>query len=227
MKTALLAIVLSAPGFAGDGLDPAALLHPPPDSWPTYNGDYSGRRYSPLSQINQSNVNQLTLAWMAPMHSAAIKSTPLLVNGVLYSTTPDNVWARDARTGRVVWHYHRESHGDHIGHRGVGMYKDWLYFDHRRLPSDCAQRERRHGAVGHRTRRLQAGLLRHHGAAGDSGSRAGRRVGRRHRHSGLSRFARSGSPASCSGAGTPSPSRASPVRKPGRRAPTPSRTAAA
>ncbi len=133
MKPALFAALLLQIGYAADGLDPAALLHPPPDSWPSYNGDYSGRRFSPLSQIDQSNVAQLTLAWMAPMHSSAIKSTPLLVNGVLYFTTPDNVWATDARTGRTVWHYHRDSTGDKIGNRGVGMYHDRLYF----TTADC------------------------------------------------------------------------------------------
>src|SRR5438067_5747442 len=49
----------------GGGLDPAELLKPLSDSWPTYSGDYSGRRYSALTQINQSNVKNLTLAWSA------------------------------------------------------------------------------------------------------------------------------------------------------------------
>ena len=44
-------------------LDPAQLLKPLSDAWPTYSGDYSGQRYSPLKQINQSNVKNLTLAW--------------------------------------------------------------------------------------------------------------------------------------------------------------------
>jgi len=128
MKIALLmAAVL--PVFAADGLDPALMLKPPTNTWPTYNGDYSGRRFSPLDQINQSNVNQLTLAWMMPMKSVPIKSTPLEVNGILYLTTPDNVWAMDARTGRLIWHYLRDSEGDHIGQRGVAMYRDWLYFE--------------------------------------------------------------------------------------------------
>ena len=48
----------------GDGVNPAELTIPLQDSWPTYNGDYSGKRYSDLKQINQSNVKQLTLAWM-------------------------------------------------------------------------------------------------------------------------------------------------------------------
>jgi alcohol dehydrogenase (cytochrome c) len=45
------------------GLDPAHILEPLADSWPTYSGDYSGRRYSLLTQVNQANVKNLTLAW--------------------------------------------------------------------------------------------------------------------------------------------------------------------
>jgi alcohol dehydrogenase (cytochrome c) len=45
------------------GLDPATMLKPLSDSWPTYSGDYTGRRYSALTQINQSNVKNLSLAW--------------------------------------------------------------------------------------------------------------------------------------------------------------------
>src|SRR5271154_181390 len=47
----------------GNGVSPADLLKPLKDSWPTYNGDYSGKRYSALTQLNQSNVTHLTLAW--------------------------------------------------------------------------------------------------------------------------------------------------------------------
>jgi alcohol dehydrogenase (cytochrome c) len=53
------------PGIAtGQALDPAVLAKPLGDSWPTYSGDYSGKRYSSLKQINQSNVRNLTLAWV-------------------------------------------------------------------------------------------------------------------------------------------------------------------
>ncbi len=114
---------------ADTGLDPVGLAKPLGRSWPTFNGDYSGRRYSTLSQITQSNVSKLTLAWVMQPQSSDIKATPLQVNGILYFSTPDNVWAADARTGRTIWHYFRESTGDHIGNRGVGMYKDWLYFE--------------------------------------------------------------------------------------------------
>jgi len=98
--------------------------------WTTYNGDYSGRRFSPLTEINRSNVANLGLAWVYRTHAVPVKSTPLMVDGVLYFTVPDNVWAIDARTGREIWHYRYTSNGgDHIGNRGVGIYKDWLYFE--------------------------------------------------------------------------------------------------
>ena len=112
------------------GLDPDALLHPPADSWPQYHGDYSGRRHSPLTQITPTNVDQLTLAWLFQTgKSDTIKATPLLVDGILYFTVPDNVWAVDARSGHPIWHVtYPPNKGFHIGHRGVSMYKDSLYF---------------------------------------------------------------------------------------------------
>jgi len=88
-----------------------------PGAWPSYNGDTSGRRYSTLSKINQSNINSLSLAWVwrvnpgrAPQAgggsvNTTIKGTPVVVNGVLYTTLPDHVFAVDARTGREIWHY--------------------------------------------------------------------------------------------------------------------------
>src|SRR5258706_9987355 len=148
----LLPATLSA---QSSGLDSDLLGKPPTDAWPTHHGDYSGRRYSTLKQINGSNVTSLTLAWIyrantsqggaitggegpeTPPASAGmgafggleIKSTPLLVNGVLYFSAPDHVWAVDARNGREIWHYFwRTRGGIHIGNRGVGMYGDWLYF---------------------------------------------------------------------------------------------------
>jgi len=88
-------------------LDPAKLLKPGTDSWPTYNGDYSGRRFSTLTKVNANNVGALSLAWMYRLNIGAgpalgsattIKATPLQINGVLYFSTPDHVWAIDART---------------------------------------------------------------------------------------------------------------------------------
>ncbi|HEY3703988.1 MAG TPA: acido-empty-quinoprotein group A [Terracidiphilus sp.] len=117
-------------GWAGQELDSAQLLHPSSDSWPQYHGDYSGERHSRLSQISSTNVNTLGLAWAFQTNQeASIKSSPLLVDGILYFTVPDNIWAVDARSGHMLWHYkHPTGEGEHIGHRGVAMYKGWLYF---------------------------------------------------------------------------------------------------
>ena len=54
----------------------------------------------------------------------------LQVNGILYVSVPDNAWAVDARNGAVLWHYYwKTKGGTHIGNRGMGMYRDWLYFE--------------------------------------------------------------------------------------------------
>src|SRR3954465_8255728 len=55
----------------GRGVTPAELLQPLKDSWPTYNGDYTGRRYSALTQVNQATVKHLSLAWMTRVTSGA------------------------------------------------------------------------------------------------------------------------------------------------------------
>jgi alcohol dehydrogenase (cytochrome c) len=126
---------VSATLFGQGALDPAKLLQLPTDSWPGYNGDYSGRRWSPLKKINSSNVHNLSLQWVYRVSAigtggATIKATPVEVNGVLYFTVPDHVWAVDARSGRELWHHvHQSKGGIHIGNRGVGVYGSWLYFE--------------------------------------------------------------------------------------------------
>src|SRR6266849_3603448 len=118
----ILALSARMPIAAAQGLDATALLKPATDTWPTYNGDYSGARYSTLDQINAGNVGSLGVAWAFRTPGHLLKSTPLEVNGILYFSAPENVWAVDARYGREIWHYRRTSPGDHIGNRGVGMY---------------------------------------------------------------------------------------------------------
>lgn len=135
MKSFCLLFLLTGIAAQAQLLDPAKLLvKQPTDTWPTYNGDYSGRRYSSLQQINAGNVHTLSLAWTTRFGAGAtpptIKSTPLLVNGILYFTAPNHVWAADARTGRELWHYaYPANTGSTIGNRGVGMYGNWLFFE--------------------------------------------------------------------------------------------------
>jgi alcohol dehydrogenase (cytochrome c) len=112
------------------GVDHSMLLKPPADSWPLYHGTYDGQRHSKLEQITPQNVHTLSMAWAFQSNQKLdIKSSPLLVDGVIYFTVPDNVWAIDALSGRQLWHYtYPPNPGLHIGSRGVGMYKKWLYF---------------------------------------------------------------------------------------------------
>ncbi len=109
------------------------LFATPPDSWPTHNGDYSGKRFSELKQIDKSNVGTLSMAWAFQTDVSSgpgLKSTPLLIDGTLYFTEPDDVWSIDARSGQQNWHYHyHNNEGLHIGQRGVGFYKGRLFFE--------------------------------------------------------------------------------------------------
>src|SRR5262245_1016602 len=136
-RAATLLAFIPAALLAQGSLDPAKLGKPPIDTWPTYHGDYSGRRYSTLTKINTSNVHSLSLAWLHRVNTGGgfagfggirISATPIQVNGILYFTAPDHVWAVDARSGRELWHHQWQSKGGiHIGNRGVAVYGNWLY----------------------------------------------------------------------------------------------------
>ena len=159
VSAALLASAVAV--GAQSGTDRTLLHKPLGESWPTYSGDYSGKRYSTLNQVTQANVRNLTLAWTrrisngpvpspvgggpgggtAPVPlitggegqltaagATQVKGSILQVDGVLYVTTPDNIWAMDARDGREMWHYFwKTKGGTHIGNRGVGMWGNYLF----------------------------------------------------------------------------------------------------
>src|SRR4051794_4476851 len=127
--SALTIVFLACVLATAQTLDPAALLKPSADSWPTYHGDYSGQRHSRLTQITPDNVGQLTLAWSFQTgQTQQIKASPILVDGVIYITTPDNIWALDARSARQLWRYtYPTNQGFHIGHRGAAIYKGAVF----------------------------------------------------------------------------------------------------
>lgn len=131
--TATLLCLAAVGGTAQQrGLDPAKLLTPGTDAWPTYNGDYSGRRYSPLALITDANVKALSLAWIRNLTGPvlSVKATPLMIDGVLYLSTQDNAYAIEARTGRELWHYVWASKGgNHLSNRGMGARGDTVYFE--------------------------------------------------------------------------------------------------
>jgi alcohol dehydrogenase (cytochrome c) len=80
-----------------------------PRNWLLYSGDYSGKRYSTLDQIDTTSVSRLAAAWVFQTAvDGKFEATPLVIDGVMYVTGPeDNGWALDARTGRTIWHYQR------------------------------------------------------------------------------------------------------------------------
>jgi quinoprotein glucose dehydrogenase len=76
--------------------------------WPAYGGDPEGTRYSPLTQINRSNVDRLQVAWQFDPGegppNARFQAQPIVVNGILYSVTPvSSVVALDGTTGKLKW----------------------------------------------------------------------------------------------------------------------------
>ncbi|HZS51008.1 MAG TPA: PQQ-binding-like beta-propeller repeat protein, partial [Bryobacterales bacterium] len=88
------------------------LAVPPPSAaqeWKVYGGDLSSTRFSPLNQINTSNVNRLTVNWVFQTGvPGKFEATPLFENGILYFTGPGGyAWAVDARTGRALWNFER------------------------------------------------------------------------------------------------------------------------
>jgi alcohol dehydrogenase (cytochrome c) len=112
------------------------LLQPPTANWISYNGDYSGRRYSGLSQVKPANLLQLRAAWVFHARDMnRLENTPVVVNGVMFVTVSNDAFALDARTGRVLWHHARPvSEGlidDASGHlnRGVAVWRDRVYME--------------------------------------------------------------------------------------------------
>lgn len=87
-------------------------------NWRTYGGEITNTRYSPLDQINASNFSKLTPAWIfstasfGPNVETNLESTPLVIDGVLYSTVGDRrqVVALNAANGELLW-VHREDEG--------------------------------------------------------------------------------------------------------------------
>src|SRR5712691_7313259 len=85
-----------------------------PQNWLTYSGDYTGRRFSPLDQVNASNAHTLAAKWVYQTGATGkIETTPLVVDGILYATAQDDrAFALDARTGRPIWMYQHALPGD-------------------------------------------------------------------------------------------------------------------
>jgi PQQ-dependent dehydrogenase (methanol/ethanol family) len=132
-----------ATGTMGAGVSFADIADPKPGTWPSYHGNLSGNRYSPLSQIDTGNVARLAPKWMftVPGNARALQVTPVVAEGVMYVTNANEAYALDARSGRQIWTYTRPRTPGLAGdaasgiNRGVAVLGDRVFMvtDHAHL----------------------------------------------------------------------------------------------
>jgi quinohemoprotein ethanol dehydrogenase len=151
---AVMAVVTTA-GSAQQSarpVDDVALAKPEArqGDWLSYGRDYYEQRFSPLTEINDTNVAQLGLAWQFETATErGLEATPLVIDGVMYTTGSWSVlYAVDARTGRQLWKYDPEVHRKYdniaccdVVNRGAAFYKGRVYLgalDGRLIAVDAA-----------------------------------------------------------------------------------------
>jgi alcohol dehydrogenase (cytochrome c) len=116
-------------------------VKPPTDHWPTNGGNLFNQRYSPLSQINRSNVHELKAVWHASLNGSGVgppysaEAQPIVYDGVIYIITgADYVFVVSVESGKSMWNY--EAKLDRSIHSG----------DERWVRGFCGHRRRRHDA---------------------------------------------------------------------------------
>ena len=113
-----------------------AVEHPAKGNWPSYNGTLDGNRSSPLDRINLTNASKLRLQWTYPINLPGLETTPVVVDGVMYVTGNNQVFALSGKTGREIWRYERpKSPGSTISgdaaigvNRGVAVLGDRIFY---------------------------------------------------------------------------------------------------
>ena len=107
-----------------------------PGNWMSHGRTYDEQRYSPLTQIDEENVDGLGLAWFADLDTTrGLESTPIVVDGVMFNSgTWSTVFAHDARTGEQLWKYDPEVPKEwgayaccDVVNRGVAAWKGRIY----------------------------------------------------------------------------------------------------
>src|SRR5437868_6468967 len=132
-STCLVSIAAAGPIENYSPVTAERLKNPEPGNWMHYRRTYDGQGYSPLDQINTSNVKNLTPVWT--FSTGVIEgheAPPIINNGVMFVATPmGQVIALNAKTGDEYWRYKRQLPEDlfqlHPTSRGVGLWQDKLY----------------------------------------------------------------------------------------------------
>jgi PQQ-dependent dehydrogenase (methanol/ethanol family) len=125
----------SVPAMPG-GVAWQSIAQPKPGEWPTYHGQLSGNRYTELSQITPANVQKLAPKWIySPSGggSHSLEVTPIMVDGIMYVTRVNSVFAIDPKSGRQIWQYSRPPSSNLVGdaaggiNRGVAVLGDRVF----------------------------------------------------------------------------------------------------
>jgi alcohol dehydrogenase (cytochrome c) len=106
------------------------------ENWVSYNGDYTGRRFSSMAEVTPANVSHLAAKWVFHTRNAGVlQVTPVVVAGVMFLTGSNDAYALDAKTGKQLWHHAREVTtgliDDASGHinRGVAVLGTRIYME--------------------------------------------------------------------------------------------------
>ena len=129
-------VVTSGSGVNVDASIQRLSAQPVAADWLSYNGDYTGRRYTSLGEITPGNVARLRSQWVFHIKDANnLEVTPVVFEGVMFITSANDAYAVDALSGRMIWHYARPITDGLIDdasqhhNRGVGLWHSRVYME--------------------------------------------------------------------------------------------------
>ena len=111
----------------------AMQIKPDPADWLHISRTYDQHRFSPLTQINKGNVEQLRMAWSRGLPAGTQESTPIVYRGVMYVMAPGaRIQALNAANGDLIWQYERDYPQGVLAtaarSKSLGIYEDMIYF---------------------------------------------------------------------------------------------------
>lgn len=132
MRRAALMFLLSFASSLGAQVTEKQLRQQPRSDWLHYNGSYDSRRHSELTQINLSNIEEVQAQWIYHVPGGSnLESVPVVAAGVMYFTQPNEIFALDGRSGRVIWEYHHVLATMKVRegpNRGAAIFDSKVYF---------------------------------------------------------------------------------------------------